>query len=472
MFVGWGLLLAGCGCPEVSSLRIEDPYDRATPAQEETIWAAVEDFVAWTGESDICVDTIRVEEPSPHEWQGEYAEFGGRYSSLDQQIFISPDSILDDAYRRTVILHELTHAWDGKHGYPSRDWEGALSESPAWETYPWQREGSTSMLDEALAGVSGFFDPNPLAYLQERTCDASVLHDLLSSEVYPNAPTPTLSPVDLSWEPVFHGRGEVARWIEAGDASAPEAVLLWTHTDGTRRFLQQKNLSTGALTSVEVTDAYAPRTPWTALRSWQAEGSFWLHATPQGLRLFQVRPHQKAPQQLRLTPEIRALASAGIVIQGRLYLLDAYRTDNTAAIYAYDWEAQHLRELRVPDAVWAGVGQNLQLVVYKGRPALYSETGGHARWGVYDPIALQWYTVDGPTGGWVQSASQEAGGVYLQDTDEEEGTLFWEQEGEAWGLARGCVPTSGSLYKRVGDWLYRVDLRAQFVVERAALREE
>jgi hypothetical protein len=103
--------LAGCPCTDLADAEIQDPHDLATPEQEAEIRQAMDEFAAWTGVSELCVDAVRVRYIPVDDVEGVYFP--------DRDVIAIEANGLVDA--EAVVRHELCHAWDWAMGHPSLD---------------------------------------------------------------------------------------------------------------------------------------------------------------------------------------------------------------------------------------------------------------------------------------------------------------------------------------------------------------
>lgn len=104
--------LASCApCPDIEQASVWDPRSKATQEQVLAIQHAMADFPAWTGVSELCVLGVKIAPIA-------YPQAAGVYKGEGQWMKIEPDN-LDIAEHLTI--HELCHAWDDAHGWPSLD---------------------------------------------------------------------------------------------------------------------------------------------------------------------------------------------------------------------------------------------------------------------------------------------------------------------------------------------------------------
>ncbi len=102
--------LGACApCPTLEQASVWDPRDRATPEQVLEIQHAMEDFAAWTGVSELCVLGVKIAPIA-------YPQAAGIYRGEVQWIKIEPDDLEHAGH---ITIHELCHAWDDAHGWPS-----------------------------------------------------------------------------------------------------------------------------------------------------------------------------------------------------------------------------------------------------------------------------------------------------------------------------------------------------------------
>ena len=110
-----GLPVAGCACPRLDAVPIRDPEALAAPEQAEDIRAALEDFLAWTGGTGVCIPAVEL--TSDQQLEGALGRWDGEGRPL----------LVEGGHSRAygTMVHELCHAWDEGAGDES-DWHADL----------------------------------------------------------------------------------------------------------------------------------------------------------------------------------------------------------------------------------------------------------------------------------------------------------------------------------------------------------
>lgn len=136
ILLGW---LAGCGCPSLSTLNVQDPEGVATVAELDLVRAAADQFALWSGRDSVCVDTLVMSadaDPAVPDAIGAYYGPGEPV-----RIEVGHGTALAQ-----VVWHELGHALNAEE-------QTAFAHGDAFGTrnVPENYEGAEERLDEAFA---------------------------------------------------------------------------------------------------------------------------------------------------------------------------------------------------------------------------------------------------------------------------------------------------------------------------------
>lgn len=192
VLIGGVFTLAGCGCPSLATLNVQDPDGLAAVEQIETISDAAASFIEWTGRDSVCVDTIEVAEVPDYE---NFDAVGAYYGAGEPiRMEVGGEKALSG-----VVWHELGHALDDVEGI-------ALAHGEAFPTLHIGHHyvGGDMRLDEAFAQTTEL-GPPPAALTRAIQSACGVVgasDEVMLDLVFPDYVEPEVVGVDDSarWE--------------------------------------------------------------------------------------------------------------------------------------------------------------------------------------------------------------------------------------------------------------------------------
>lgn len=176
VLIGGVFTLAGCGCPSLATLNVQDPEGVSTPEEIDIVSRAADEFAQWTGRESVCVDTIELTNVA----DSTNDDAVGAYFGPGEPIRIEVGT---ESWLPGVVWHELGHALDDVE-------QIALSQGWAFPTEGIDEhyEGAETRIDEAFAQAAER-GPPPRAMLDafEDGCDnVSAQDQVLRELVFPN----------------------------------------------------------------------------------------------------------------------------------------------------------------------------------------------------------------------------------------------------------------------------------------------
>lgn len=458
----WLLLgLVGCGCPPVSEAALQDPNDLADADAESALSSILGQFAAWSGEDAVCVEAVRLEDPAPVFYEGDWEIPSVTYEEARRQVWIRPSEASAYAVARGLCLAWAADHKDTLASVDSESFEAAYG--GVRDAAPWATQTSEEWRALAFSVACAQYQPSAALDLVEETCGGvAPFQSLLAEEVFPLAPKAEALPRRaLAWEPVVETDAIHAGWRRGLDGGV-EVLLAEREGLGGYTLL---SLETGAATPLP------PLPPDPLHPSRYPSIAYWINAHySEGVYLYRLQGDPQTGQSPWLwvwrsgawqgapAPSFKEGSLAlPYVWRERVY---AVQPTAPAVLRSYDpstglYAAETL-PFDGPIERMTTRGDALYLLPSSARDGWYRTDDGWAEQALPDGLEQPLLSGDGRIAG-------------LYDASPYGSALYFGSEEGGWFVEDAC-PTQDYIYRPVEGAIYRYSVQeGRTVIEQAAL---